>query len=161
MYNFCLFMLQSDCFSFHDTTTAILIQSFARFIMGDILADTAIPGNAVQKELLCSCYKHTSRACLQLNGMGAEKEGFVCQENLSTCNFSWRTLFSFRLDSYFPLLNLSFVLLLLLLTLVHGFYPFVESILTTFAKQSMINQLPNSINNNHLTAKISKVMRSK
>ena len=64
-----------------------------------------------------------------------KKEGFVCQENLSTCNNSWRTVLSFRLplslrcvfdnkltpfisgngfgcnlmDSYFSLLNLSFV----------------------------------------------------
>ena len=52
---------------------SILIQSFAKFIMGDILADTAILSNASKKEPLCSCYKHTSRACLQLNGMAAEK----------------------------------------------------------------------------------------
>ena len=80
-------MLQSDCFSFHDTGTAdhflvlqilgrtILIQSFAKFIIGDILADTAILSNASKKEPLCSCYEHTSRACLQLNGMAAEKRG--------------------------------------------------------------------------------------
>ena len=54
---------------------SILIQSFTKFIMGDILADTAILGNASKKELLCSCYEHTSRACLQLNGMAAEKRG--------------------------------------------------------------------------------------
>ena len=39
---------------------AILILSFAKFIMGDILADTAILGNASKKALLCSCYKHTN-----------------------------------------------------------------------------------------------------
>ena len=50
----------------------ILIQSFAKFIMGDILADTAILSNASKNEPLCSCYEHTSRACLQLNGMAAE-----------------------------------------------------------------------------------------
>ena len=64
-----------------------------------------------------------------------KKEGFVFRENLSTCNNSWRTVLSFRLplslrcvfdnkltpfisgngfgcnvmDSYFSLLNLSFV----------------------------------------------------
>jgi len=54
---------------------SILIQSFAKFIMGDILADTAILSNASKKEPLCSCYEHTSRACLQLNGMAAEKRG--------------------------------------------------------------------------------------
>ena len=54
---------------------SILIQSFAKFIMGDILADTAILSNASKKEPLCSCYDHTSRACLQLNGMAAEKRG--------------------------------------------------------------------------------------
>ena len=53
----------------------ILVQSFAMFIMGDILADTAILSNASKKEPLCSCYEHTSRACLQLNGMAAEKRG--------------------------------------------------------------------------------------
>ena len=26
-----------------------------------------------------------------------KKEGFVCQENLSTCNYSWRTVMGFRL----------------------------------------------------------------
>ena len=67
---------------------SILIPSFAKFIMGDILADTAILSNASKKEPLCSCYEHTSRACDQMNGMAAEKEGFVRQENLSTCNFS-------------------------------------------------------------------------
>ena len=76
---------------------SILIQSFAKFIMGDILADTAILSNASKKELLCSCYEHTSRACLQRDGMAAEKEGFVWQENLSTCNYSWRTVLSSRL----------------------------------------------------------------
>ena len=43
--------------------------------MGDILADTAILANTSKKEPLCSCYKHTSRGCLQLNGMAAEKRG--------------------------------------------------------------------------------------
>merc|ERR1712122_309186 len=51
---------------------SILIPSFAKFIMGDILADTAILRNASKKEPLC---EHTSRACLQLNGMAAEKRG--------------------------------------------------------------------------------------
>ena len=35
-----------------------------------------------------------------------KKEGFVCQENLSTCNYSWRTVLGFRL-----LLSLRCVLL--------------------------------------------------
>ena len=110
---------------------SILIQLFAKFIMGDILADTAILANASKKEPLCSCYKHTSWM-----GWLLKKEGFVCQENLSTCNNSWRTVLSFRLllsllrcvfnnkltpfisgngfgcnvmDSYFSLLNISFV----------------------------------------------------
>ena len=52
------------------------------------------------------------------------------------------------MDSYFSLLNLSFV----------------EnnhiSIFTTFAKQSMINRLSNPINRNRSAAKISKVMSS-
>ena len=39
---------------------SILIQLFAKFIMGDILADTAILFNASKKEPLCSCCKHTS-----------------------------------------------------------------------------------------------------
>ena len=60
--------------------------------MGDILADTAILANASKKEPLCSCYKHTSWM-----GWLLKKEGFVCQENLSTCNNSWRTVLSFRL----------------------------------------------------------------
>ena len=85
---FRLFMLQNDCFSFHHHTRtayqflflqnigwSILIQSFAKFIMGDFLADTALLSNASKKEPLCSCYEHTSRACLQLNGMAAEKRG--------------------------------------------------------------------------------------
>ena len=39
---------------------SILIQLFAKFIMGDILADTAILANTSKKEPLCSFYKHTS-----------------------------------------------------------------------------------------------------
>ena len=53
---------------------SILIQSFAKFIMGDILADTAILSNVSKKEPLCSCYERTSRARLQLDGMAAEKK---------------------------------------------------------------------------------------
>ena len=87
IYYFHNFMLPNDCFSFRITRTAdyflfckilgwsILIQSFAKFIMGDIVADTAVLSNASKKESLWSCYKHTSRACLQLNGMAAEKRG--------------------------------------------------------------------------------------
>ena len=71
---------------------SILIQLFAKFIMGDILADTAILANTSKKEPLCSCYKHTSWM-----GWLLKKEGFVCQENMSTCNNSWRTVLSFRL----------------------------------------------------------------
>ena len=52
------------------------------------------------------------------------------------------------MDSYFSLLNLSFV------ENCH------ISIFTTFAKQSMINRLSNAINRNHSAAKISKVMSS-
>ena len=51
-------------------------------------------------------------------------------------------------DSYFSLLNLSFV------ENCH------ISIFTTFAKQSMINPLSNAINRNCSAAKISKVMSS-
>ena len=52
------------------------------------------------------------------------------------------------MDSYFSLLNLSFV----------ENYHMV--IFTAFAKQSMINQLSNPINRNRSAAKISKVMSS-
>ena len=51
-------------------------------------------------------------------------------------------------DSYFSLLNLSFV------ENCH------ISIFTTFVKQSMINRLSKSINRNRSAAKISKVMSS-
>ena len=51
-------------------------------------------------------------------------------------------------DSYFSLLNLSFV------------ENYHISIFTTFAKQSMINRLSNAINRNRSTANISKVMSS-
>ena len=148
---------------------SIIIQLYAKFIMGDILADTAILANTSKKEPLCSCYKHTSWM-----GWLLKKEGFVCQENLSTCNNSWRTLLSSRLllslqcvcdnkltpfisengfgcnvmDSYFSLLNLSFA------------ENYHISIFTTFEKQSMINRLSNPINRNRSAAKISKVMSS-
>ena len=108
------------------------------------LQDTAILANASQKEPLCSFYKHTSWM-----GWLLKKEGFVCQENLSTCNNSWRTVLSLRLllslqcvcdnkltpfisengfgcnvmDSYFSLLNLSFA------------ENYHISIFTTFEKQ--------------------------
>ena len=120
---------------------SILIQSFAKFIMGDILADTAILGIASKKEPLCSCYEHTRRARIQLDGMAAEKEGFVCQKNITTCNYSWKAVFTFRLELYFTLLNLSFV------------ENYHLSNFITFAKQSMINR-------NGWAAKISKVMSS-
>ena len=71
---------------------SIIIQLYAKFIMGDILADTAILANTSKKEPLCSCYKHTSWM-----GWLLKKEGFVCQENLSTCNNSWKAVLSFRL----------------------------------------------------------------
>ena len=51
--------------------------------MGDILVDTAIHANAIKKEPLCSCYKHTSWILWLL-----KKEGFVSQENLATCDNS-------------------------------------------------------------------------
>ena len=69
------FMIQEQLISYSFCRLrgwSILIQSFAKFIMGDILADTAILS---KKEPLCSCYEHTSRARLQLNGMAAEKRG--------------------------------------------------------------------------------------
>ena len=104
-----------------------------------------------------------------------KKEGFACQENLSTCNNSSRTVLSLRLllslwcffddelssfisengfgcnvmDSYFSLLNLSFA------------ENYHISIFTTFEKQSMINRLSNPINRNRSAAKISKVMSSR
>ena len=77
-----------------------------------------------------------------------EKEGFVYQENLWTCNYSWRAFLSLTLDSYFTLLELSFV------------ENYHMSNFTTFAKQSMINRLSNPFNRNRSAAKISKVMSS-
>ena len=83
IYYFRNFMLPNDCFSFRITRTAdyflfckilgwsILIQSFAKFIMGDILADTAILGIASKKEPLWSCYEHTRRARIQLKTRSA------------------------------------------------------------------------------------------
>ena len=130
-------MLQSDCFSLiiHKQLItssfckilgwSILIQSFAKFIMGDILADTAILGNASKKEPLCYCNEHTSRARLQLDGVAAEKRRLCLSResvNLQLSLANWRTVFSFRFDSYFTLLNLSFV------------ENYHISIFTTFAK---------------------------
>ena len=108
------------------------------------------------------------------DGIAAEKKGFACQENLSTCNNSSRTVLSLRLllslwcffddelssfisengfgcnvmNSYFSLLNLSFE------------ENYHISIFTTFEKQSMINRLSNPINCNRSAAKILKVMSS-
>ena len=133
--NFLLFLIQQELITSSFCKIlgwSILIQLFAKFIVGDILADTAILANASKKELLCSCCKHTSWM-----GWLLKKEDFVwqMQENLSTCNYSWRTVLSLRLllslwcvfdniltpfifgnvigcnvtDSYFSVLNLSFV----------------------------------------------------
>ena len=138
--------------------------------MGDILADTAILANTSKKEPLWSCYKHTSWM-----GWLLKKEGFVCQENRSTCNNSCRTVLCFWfllslrcvfdnkltpfisgngfgcnvMDSYFSLLNISFV---------ENYH--ISIFTTTFEKQSMINRLSNFINRNCSAAKISKVMSS-
>ena len=57
---------------------SILIQLFAKFIMGDILADTAILANASKKEPLCSFSKRTSWM-----GWLLKKEGLVCQHAIS------------------------------------------------------------------------------
>ena len=161
IYYFPLFMLQNDCFSFHHTSTAYqflflqnswMVHSYSLiFIMGDILADTAILGNTSKKEHLCSCYEHTSRARLQLDGVAAEKRRLCLSResvNLQLSLANWRTVFSFRFDSYFTLLKLSFVKNYHLSTFI------------TFAKQSMINRLSNPINRNRSAAKISKVMSS-
>ena len=84
---FRLLVLQNDCYSFHHARTTYqflflqnswVVHSYSvicKFIMGDILADTAILSNASKKEPLCSCYEHTNRACLQRMGMAAEKRG--------------------------------------------------------------------------------------
>ena len=53
------------------------------------------------------------------------------------------------MDSYFSLLNISFV---------ENYH--ISIFTTTFEKQSMINRLSNPINRNRLEAKISKVMSS-
>ena len=100
---------------------------------------------------LCSCYEHTSRARLQLDGVAAEKRRLCLSResvNLQLSLANWRTVFSFRFDSYFTLLKLSFVKNYHLSTFI------------TFAKQSMINRLSNPINRNRSAAKISKVMSS-
>ena len=67
------------------------------FIMGDILADTAILSNASKEEPLCSCNKHTSRACLQLNGMAAEKRGLCLSGKSVNMQLYLRTVLGFRL----------------------------------------------------------------
>ena len=84
--NFLLFLIQQELITSSFCKIigwSILIQSFAKFIMGDILGDNAILSNASKKKPLCSCYKHTSRACLQLNGMAAKKRALsvrkICQ----------------------------------------------------------------------------------
>ena len=79
--------------------------------MGDISADTAILGNASKKDPLCSCNEHTSTVHRQLDGLAAEKRRLCLSgESVNIQLFLKDSLlFSFRFDSYFTLLNLSFV----------------------------------------------------
>ena len=67
-------------------------QLFAKFIVCDILADTALPGNASKKEPLCSCSEHISRARLQLCTcslitLAHSQENCMCWGN--TCWMGW------------------------------------------------------------------------
>ena len=172
-------MLQSDSFSLDNTWTANHFL-FLQFLGGPFLFSHLQVHYPLQylatlgRKNLCVPATSTQAECV-FSGMEwlLKKEGFVCQENLPTCNCSWRTVLGFRLllslryvfdnkltpfisengfssllDSYFSLLNLSF-----------GENNPV-SIFTTFAKQSMINRLSNPINRNRSAAKISKVMSS-
>ena len=68
--------------------SSILIQSFAKFIMGNILADTAILGNASKENLCVPAISTQAERVYSWMGWLLKKEGFVCQENLSTCNNS-------------------------------------------------------------------------
>ena len=139
------------------------------FIMGDILADTAILSNASKKEPLCSCYEHTSRVCLQLNGIAAVwalSARKICQHATILEGQSW-ALDCFCHCDVFSTINW----LLSFLDLLSNAFIFLTSesiicrkwhisIFTTLAKQSMINRLSNPINRNRSAAKISKVMSS-
>ena len=99
IYYFRFFMLQAIVFPFmiHEQLItssfckilwwSILIQSFAKFIMGDILADTAIPGNA--SNLCVPATSTQAERVFSWMGWLLKKEGSVCHENLSTCNYPW------------------------------------------------------------------------
>ena len=76
---------------------SILIQSFAKFIMSDILADTAILSIASKKEPLCSCYEHTNRECLQLKGMAAKKRGLCLSRKSVKMQLFLKDSLGFRL----------------------------------------------------------------
>ena len=79
---------------------SILIHLFAKFIMGDILADTAILS---KKEPLCSCYEHTSRVCLQLNEMAAVwalSARKICQHAIILERQSWALDCFFHCDVF-------------------------------------------------------------
>ena len=179
---FRLFMLQNDCFSFHGTRRADhflfsqnswVVHSYSVNCKGLYGWHLGWHCNTYQRK-----QERTSVFLLQahkLDGMAAEKEGFVCQENLSTCNYFWWTVLSFWLplslrwvfdnrltpfisgnrfgcyvmDSYFSLLNISFV---------ENYH--ISIFTTTFEKQSKINQLSNLVNRNRSAAIISQALCS-
>ena len=100
-----------------------------------------------------------------------KKEGFVCQENLSTCNYSWRTVMGFRLLLSLPCVfdnkltpfisenwfsRFGFIFRTSESIICREWYEYIYYV----AKQSMINRLSNPINRNRSAAKISKVMSS-
>ena len=150
-------MLQSDCFSFHVQeqliTSFFLQNSLVVHLQSSLWVTSLLTlqylATLARKNLCVPATSTQAEGVYSWMGWLLKKEVFVrriCQQ--STCNYSWRTVFSFRLDSYFTLLNLSFV------------ENYHISIFTTFAKQSMVNRLSNPINRNRSTAKVSKVTSS-
>ena len=115
IYNFRLFILQNDCFSFCETRRA----DHFLFLQNSWVVHSSLwvtfwltlqyLATLVRKIICVPATRTQAERVFSWMGWLLKKEGFVCHKNLSTCNYSWRTGFSFRLESYFTLVNLSFV----------------------------------------------------
>ena len=103
IYYFRLFMLQNDCFSFRDTRRA----DHFLFLQNSWVVHSSLwvtfwltlqyLATLVRKIICVPATSTQAERVFSWMGWLLKKEGFVCHKNLSTCNYSWRTGFSFRL----------------------------------------------------------------
>ena len=101
---------KNDCFFISGYKNSWSLSLFAKFLGGPFLFSHLQSSLWVTSWLTLQYLATPARKnlCVPATSTQAErvfswmewllkKEGFVCQENLSTCNYSWRTVLGFRL----------------------------------------------------------------